>query len=103
MSTNYTDLEQQKATKTHAAINKAVKSLGDMEMENAAVTDSPGGRVQRLVSVYTSIKPLLSVLTTLVIIPPSWRAALGFFVQTLEAVVAVAPQISPDFKAGKDL
>jgi len=110
MSTNHIDME-------HHNISAAVATLGtgDMEMENAALADTPGGRLQRLVKVYGAVKPLLSVLTTLVIIPPSWRAGLAVFVQTLDAVIVVAPQLAPGlvkidgpqpapvFKAGKDL
>ena len=117
MSTNYNDMEHQKATKTHAEISSAVSSLssGDMEMESTANADTPGGRVQRLVTVYGSIKPLLVTLSTLAIIPPKWRAGLTVFLQAIESVVLIAPQLDPDivkiddpqpvpvFKAGKDL
>ena len=85
MSTNHNDIEHQKATKTHAAISSAVSSLGtgDMEMESSA-TDTPSGRVQRLVKVYGSIKPLLTTLSTLPIIPTKWREALGLFIAVLD-------------------
>jgi hypothetical protein len=98
MSTHPTDL-------VHHNITASISTLGseDMEMENSALADTPNGRVQRLVTIYGSIKPLLLVLTTLVILPPSWRDGIKVFVGALDAVAVVAPQFDPDFKAGKDL
>jgi hypothetical protein len=86
MSTNHNDMEQQKATKTHAAVSSAVNSLstGGMEMENTAGADTPAGRVQRLVKVYGSIKPLLTTLSMLPIIPAKWREALRLFIAVLD-------------------
>jgi hypothetical protein len=85
-------------------IDKAVKTLNvaEMEQENALLSDNLSGRVQKLVKVYTSIKPLLTVVAALPIIPATWRAALTIFTQAVEAVVS-APEIAADFKAGKDL
>jgi len=113
MASDHSHVEQTAASKTYALITHSIKSLDsiDMEMENAAVAETAGGRVARLVTVYGAVKPLLTVLSTLPIIPQSWRAALLLFVSTLDAVVAIAPQIGdgtvkiddPDFKAGKDL
>ena len=117
MSTNHSDMEHLNATQKHSAITASVSTLGtgDMEMENSALADSPAGRLQRFVSVYSAIKPLLTTLSTLVIIPPAWRAGLTVFIQAIESVVAIAPQLDPglvkiddpkpvtDFKAGKDL
>lgn len=85
-------------------IDKAVKTLDltTVEQENALLPDNLSGRVQKLVKVYSSIRPLLTVVSTLPIIPAAWRAALAIFSQAVEAVVS-APEISADFKAGKDL
>lgn len=111
MSTGHTDME-------HHDITASIRTLGtgDMEMENTALADTPNSRVQRLVKIYGSIKPLLLVLTTLVILPPSWRDGIKVFVGALDAVAVVAPQFDPGdvvkiddpqpvpvFKAGKDL
>jgi hypothetical protein len=111
MSTGHTDLQHHDITASIGALTS-----GGMEMENSALADTPNGRVQRLVKVYGSIKPLLLVLSTLVIIPPSWRDGIKVFVGALDAVALVAPQFDPgevvkiddpqpvpDFKAGKDL
>jgi hypothetical protein len=117
MSTNYNDMEHHNATQAHGAITASVSTIGtgDMEMENAALTGTPGQRLERFVSVYGSIKPLLTALSTLVILPPKWRVGLIVFIRTIESVVAIAPQLDPgivkiddpkpvpDFKAGKDI
>ena len=85
-------------------IDKSVKTLNlaEMEQENSLLPDNLSGRVQKLVKVYSAIRPLLTVVSTLPIIPAAWRAALTIFSQAVEAVVS-APEVSADFKAGKDL
>jgi hypothetical protein len=99
-------MEQEASTKgvSFKHIDKAVKTLSidTMEQENALLPDNLSGRVQKLVKVYSSIKPLLTVVAALPIIPATWRAALAIFTQAVEAVVS-SPEIDPDFKAGKDL
>jgi hypothetical protein len=74
--------------------------------------------VQRLLIIYRAINPFLTALLNLTLIPPTWRAALTVFLQTLDAIAAVAVPVpvaasaagdidpintNPDFKAGKDL
>lgn len=106
MSTEYPDLQHHDITESMYALH-----TGASEMENNAIADTPNGRVQRLVKIYGSIKPLLVALSTLVIIPASWRNGIKVFVGALDAVAVVAPQfgtgdvvtIDAEFKAGKDL
>ena len=111
MSTGHTDIQHHDITASMSAI-----ATGEMEMENAAIADTPNGRIQRLVNIYDGIKPLLLALSTLVILPPSWRDGIKLFVGALDAVAIVAPQFDPgeiitiddpqpvpEFKAGKDL
>jgi hypothetical protein len=111
MSTHQTDLQHHDITASISTI-----TAGGMEMESSAIADTPNGRVQRLVKIYGSIKPLLLVLSTLVILPASWRDGIAVFVGALDAVALVAPQFGagevvkiddpqpvPVFKAGKDL
>ena len=50
-------------------------------------------------TVYNAVKPLISVLTTIPLIPQAWRSAIALFNKSLAAVVAAVPE----FKAGKDL
>jgi hypothetical protein len=99
MSTNHTNVQQMDA-EAFRTIDHAIRGLllDEMEHRSTAIADTPGGRIERLVTVYTSIKPLLAAVSMLPVFPESWRSALALFVQTLDAVAA-----SPLFKAGKDL
>ena len=105
MSTNPKHMEELSAkTIDFKHIDKAVNTLNvaEMEQENALLPESLIARAQKLVKVYTSIKPLLTVVSTIPLIPATWRAALTIFTQAVEAVVS-SPEIEPNFKAGKDL
>jgi hypothetical protein len=75
----------------------------EMEQENTLVQETPAGLLQRVVKIYRSIKPVLSVVSTLPIIPVTWRAALIMFVQALDALSGISGEITAQFKAGKDL
>ncbi|HEY6140683.1 MAG TPA: M4 family metallopeptidase [Thermoanaerobaculia bacterium] len=111
MSTAHTDIQ-------HHDITTSISTIGTagVETESSAIAGTANGRVQRLVEIYGSIKPLLVALSTQVILPPSWRDGIKVFVGALDAVAVVAPQFSlaeiveiddprqaPEFKAGKDL
>ena len=61
------------------------------------------GRIARLLEIYNGIKPLLTGISALPLIPSGWRAALVLFNNALAAVAAGADDVSADFKAGKDL
>jgi hypothetical protein len=88
-------------SKTFAAIDRSIKTLdlSTMDEENAAIGGNFVAALDRLVTVYNAVKPLVSVLATLPLIPKAWRAAIAFFSASLDAVVDGVPE----FKAGKDL
>jgi hypothetical protein len=104
MSTTKDHFDQFVAAKTYAAINRSIKTLdiAGTEMENAAISDTPSGRIQKLAKVYAAVKPLLTVISSLSLIPQAWRAGLSLFIAAVEAVTS-SPELNPDFKAGKDL
>jgi hypothetical protein len=104
MSTSEKHIKDMEASKMYAAINRSIKTIdvATMEEENSLLPQTFAGNVQRLVQVYNGVKPLLSVITTLPLIPQAWRAALSLFNSALEAV-ASSPEAKPGFKAGKDL
>lgn len=104
MSTSEKHVAELQASKTYAAINRSMKTINiaEMEQENALLPKTLAGNVQRLVKVYNGVKPLLSVIATLPLFPQAWRAAIVLFNSALEAV-ASSPEVSADFKAGKDL
>jgi len=101
MSTSRNHMEELAASKTWKAIDRSVKTLDltAMEEENAAIGASFATSLDRLVTVYNAVKPLISVLATIPLIPQAWRAAIALFNKSLDAVVVAVP----DFKAGKDL
>ena len=63
-------------------------------------TESP---LEHAVNVYKSIRPLLSGLTTLWLLPPVWRTGLMLLVAAFDGLATVPVTPNPDFKAGKDL
>lgn len=106
MSTNEKHVQQMSAkTPSFKQVDREIRALNvkEMEQENALLAETQGGRIQRLLKIYRGIKPLLTVVATLPLIPSTWRAALILFNQALEAVAIGAPDVEADFKAGKDL
>lgn len=110
MSTNPKDLNPKQSSE--ATISKSKKSVDrnirtlmqEMEHENTLLQESPAGRLQRVLKIFRGIKPLFAVLAALPLIPATWRAAIAMFVQALDALAVVGPDLTAaDFKAGKDL
>jgi hypothetical protein len=90
--------------KTKRRINAAVReTMASLENENALIADSPNVLFQRVLKVYLGLKPLLAFLTTFPILPPPWRKGLSALFQVLEALAAIGPEVTVQFKAGRDL
>ena len=86
------------------SIDRSVRSLlSGMEQENTIGAETPVTRFQKVLKIYRGIKPVLTVLAALPLIPATWRAALVMFDQALEALSGVSGEITASFKAGKDL
>jgi hypothetical protein len=86
------------------SIDRSIRTLvTEMEHENTLVPETPIARLQKVVKIFRGIKPLLSVIGTLPILPLTWRSAINMFHQALEALSVSTPEVSADFKAGKDL
>lgn len=104
MSTNPHELSAQSIRSSKRTVDASLRNLQkEMEQENTLVAETTLGKLQRVVKVYRGIKPLLSVIGTLPLIPATWRAAIVMFNQALEALAGAAPDFAADFKAGKDL
>lgn len=112
MSTSKAHIDEMQASKTYALINRSIKTINvaDFAQENAVLPQTLSGNVQRLVKIYAGVKPLLTVIATLPLIPQTWRAAIALFNSALDAVAATsdvatatATDAPPDFKVGKDL
>ena len=109
MTTNLNNLDPKKSSEDiiktgKRSIDASLRNLNkEMEQENTLVQETPASRFQRVVKIYRSIKPLLTTISVLPLIPATWRAGLVMFNQALEALSASAPDITAQFKAGKDL
>ena len=105
MSTNPKHVEQMSAkTLSFKTIDREIKTLtAQMEQEQTLMPETQSGRIARLLKIYNGIKPLLTVISALPLIPSGWRAALVLFNNALAAVAAGADEVSAEFKAGKDL
>ena len=92
MSTNPKELNPAKASeeliaKSKKTIDRSVRTLvQEMEHENTLMAESPSGIVQRVLKVYRGIKPLLTLLNSLPILPMNWRASLGMLIHALDAL-----------------
>jgi hypothetical protein len=109
MSTNPKDLKAKDASgeliaKHKRSIDRSVRTLmQEMEHENTLLAEPPVSRLQRVLKIYRQIKPLLALLGTLPFIPYNWRSPLLMFTQALDALAAAGPDLTAQFKAGKDL
>ncbi|MCU1347244.1 MAG: hypothetical protein JWO56_274 [Acidobacteria bacterium] len=105
MTTTTKALETINTTKAFKQIDRAIRTLDlqAMEEEQGLLPETQTGRIERLVKLYSGVRPLLTAMTALPLIPAAWRAALAIFTQALEALAATVPNANPDFKAGKDL
>ena len=97
--------------KNRRPIDRSLRALSvEMEHENTLLADTPATHLNRVVKNYQRLKPLLTLVASLGLLPGNWRGALMVFTQALDALVLAAPSLtSPpvpegyDFKAGKDL
>jgi len=109
MSTNPKELNPKESSETHIKTSKrsvdaSLRNLQkEMESENTLIQETPVGRLQRVLKIFRGIKPLFAVLGSLPLIPSTWRAAIVMFTQALDALALVAPEVTAEFKAGKDL
>jgi hypothetical protein len=109
MSTSPKDLNSKESSETTIAkskksVDRSVRALmQEMEHENTLVQDTPNSRLQKVLKVWRGIKPVFTVLSSLPLIPSTWRAALVVFTQALESLSTVGGDITAEFKAGKDL
>jgi hypothetical protein len=94
---------------SYREIDRSIRTLDLTPMTggNAALPETLSNRLTRVLQVYGAIRPLLSALTTVSLIPPAWRAALTVFSLAVESLAAMWPEgtstVSGDFKAGKDV
>ena len=109
MSTNPKELNPKQLSeavilKSKRSVDRHVRGMmQEMEHENTLVQETPNGRLQRVLKIFRGIKPLFAVVVSLPLIPSTWRGAISMLVQALDALAAVGPDFTADFKAGKDI
>lgn len=105
MSTNPKHVEDMSAKMpSYKTIDREIQALtAELEQEQSLLPETQSGRIARLLRIYNGIKPLLTVIGALPLLPSGWRAALVLFNNALAAVAAGVDDVSADFKAGKDL
>lgn len=101
-----------------ATIDDEVRALDLSEIRCNSLMAVQGSRIQRLVTIYRGVRPLLKAITVLAILPPYWRAAVELLTGTLDEIAASTPfavtqevpftqeqeqENDSTFKAGKDL
>ncbi len=104
--TNPEEIKEKSKAQSFKAIDRSISTMTaelEQEQEATLLPATQSARVERLLKIYRGIKPLLTVLTMLPLIPNTWRAALALFNNALEAVAVGVGDVSADFKAGKDL
>lgn len=94
---DYVDFRTKK--KIDASVRHTLASL-ENESPNA---DTPNSRFQRLLQMYKTLQPLFAFIMSFPLIPQLWRTGLGVIVQILDSFVTIGPDVTLQFKAGKDL
>jgi hypothetical protein len=91
-------------SKNRKPVDRSLRTLmAELEQENTLLPQTASGQFQRLVKVYRNVKPVLTLLSSLALIPTGWRTGLVVLVQTLDSLTLAAPEVTAQFKAGKDL
>src|SRR5256885_4076108 len=96
-------LQEFAAATTYGEINQSIRSINFAEFDRCtAVGETFAGHLQRLVKLYAAVRPLLTAVSALPLVPQSWRAGMALFLVTVDAITS-SPEANPNFKAGKDI
>src|SRR4051794_19267199 len=89
---------------TYQQIDASINTLR-MEEANAVLPgeEFPVDPMNRLLTIYTAVKPLLVAVAGTPLLPKSWRVGLTLFLSALQTVADGLGGRPQDFKAGKDL
>ena len=84
---------------------RIVTLLTELGHENMLVPESALGILKRALKIYRGVRPVLSVIAKLPILPPTWAAILDALMRALDALSEpeVIGEITTKFKAGRDL
>ena len=95
--------KRQNPIPTEWQVKRSLRGLQHIDQESTGVAESFEGRIERLARVYGSVKPLLALLSSVWLMPPVFRKAIGSLGDAIEAVAAGVGNLPVSFKAGKDL
>jgi len=85
------------AAVTYGTINHSIRALEvDALQQQTAIADTLANHVQRLTHVYFAVKPLLTVIAAMPLLPQPWRAALALFLGTLDTVAASSERFTAE-------
>lgn len=88
---------------TESQVKRSLRGLKHIAQESAEAPETFEGRLDRLARVYASVKPLLTLLSSVWLLPPAYRKAIAAISAAIEALAAGVGTIPVSFKAGKDL
>lgn len=90
---------------TFETIDEHVQGSGLDALFEQPAGEMPVSKTARLLAAYAAVRPILSAVSVLPLIPPQWRKALRVFIAALDEMLSSGTGIAPDrdFKAGKDL
>jgi hypothetical protein len=97
MTTNETPIP------TYTDIHRSLRGLQNVEPENTLLPDSFDTHLARLAEIYKAVKPLVTMLAGVPLLPPLFRKGIAYLGTAIEAVIAGAGTVSARFKAGRDL
>jgi len=96
---------QRSTTAIYNEIDRSVRTLDvdAVSSENALLPLTQSDRVKRVLRVFRAVRPLLTALSTLALLPKAWRNAITLFIESIDALADGEPDSQHDFKAGRDL
>jgi hypothetical protein len=97
--------DDQNVPSTFETIDEHVQGSGLDALFGQAAAEAPVSKTARLLAAYAAVRPILSAVSVLPLIPTQWRIALRVFIAALDEMTSTGTGIAPDrdFKAGKDL
>lgn len=95
--------KHQQPIPTEWQVRRSLRGLQHIDLESTAASDTFEGRLERLARIYATVKPLLTLLSSVWLLPPAFRDAIRFLGAAIEAVAGGVGNVPVSFKAGKDL
>jgi hypothetical protein len=95
MSTGYEHIDKGQHI-SFRSIDRAVRAFDIVSFTSGDAAQANATRMERFVTLFGTVRPILVVVSQIQLIPAAWRVVLKVFITTLD-------DVSAGFKAGKDL